>query len=87
MSMKQLTLTVDEATYSSAELLARKAGKSLSSLMLELIQRMAGAPEAEFERLVKEEERVRAQIQARGVAFSAADRLSREELYDRGSIR
>lgn len=44
--MKQLTLTLDDATYQSAERQAQKAGKALTTVMLEWLGRFS-APTGE----------------------------------------
>ena len=85
--MKQLTLTLDDATFASAEQQARKSGKSLPVLVMELVRRFAGVGESDFDRLVREEEAVRAEIFARGTHFSAEDRLPRDQLHDRHALR
>lgn len=84
--MKQLTLTLDDVIFDSAEQQARKSGKSLPTLVMEFISRFAVARETDFDRLVREEEAVRAEIIASGTHFSGADRLSRDELYDRHAL-
>jgi hypothetical protein len=43
--------------------------------------------ETEFERLRREEHKLRARLLARGVRFKASGRLSRTKLYERHALR
>ncbi|MDB6005265.1 MAG: hypothetical protein JWR15_2252 [Prosthecobacter sp.] len=85
--MKNLTLAVDDSTFHAAELQAQRSGKSLSSLLLEFLGRFSAAGDSDFERLVQEEEALRANLRQKGRQFSAGDRLNRDELHDRHALR
>lgn len=85
--MKQLTLTLDDATFASAEQQAQKAGKSLTTMVLEWLKRMSSGAESEFDRLLREEENLREQFKQAGRQFSASERLNRDELHDRDALR
>jgi len=85
--MKQVTLNLDDATFHSAEDKAQRRGKSLPALMLEWLRSFAAEPESDFDRLAKEELAVRETIRQRGARFSAADRLTRDELHARHALR
>ena len=85
--MKQLTLTLEDDTFDSAEQKAQKAGQSLPVVVMEFLRRFSGAGESEFQRLAREEALLWAKLEARGMSFSAGDRLPREELHDRHALR
>lgn len=76
--MKNITVSVDEETYRRARIKAAERDTSVSRMVREFLNRVAGE-ESEFERLARQERELRAQIKN----FSGADRLSREELHDR----
>ena len=81
--MKQLTLTLDDATFHSAEVQARKAGKPLTAVVVEWVRRFSSAGDSDFDRLEAEE----AALHQQGRPFSAGDRLTRDELYHRDAVR
>lgn len=85
--MKQLTLEIDDVTFMSAESQARKAGQSLSGLVLDWLKGFTANSEAEFDRLLLEEETLREQLRRSGRQFVASDRLSRDEIHDRHAFR
>lgn len=85
--MKQLTVNLDDATFASAEQQARKAGKPLTTMVLEWLKRLSSDAEAEFDRLLREEEILREQFRQSGRQFAASDRLTRDELHDRHALR
>jgi len=69
---------VDDEVYRRARVKAAEQDTSVSALVRQfLVDLAAGADE--FERLERLEQAVREQI----TDFSASDRLSRDELYDR----
>ena len=76
--MKNITVSVDDDTYRKARIKAAERDTSVSRLVRDFLDRLAGE-ESEFERLARQERELRAQIED----FSGADRLSREELHDR----
>jgi len=78
--MKNITVSVDEDTYRRARIKAAERDTSVSALVREYLNSLA-REESEFERLKREEKELRKQIPP---GFSAADRLPRDELYDRG---
>lgn len=84
--MKNVTVSLDDATYRNARRRAAEADRSLSSVVREVLQSY-GAEESEFDRLAREEKEIRARIAREYPTFSAADRLSREELYDPDRVR
>jgi plasmid stability protein len=84
--MKNVTVSLDDDTYRAARVKAAEAGRSLSSLVRDYL-RALGSGESEFERLHREEIELRKRLTLEADGFSAGDRLSREELYDRGAAR
>lgn len=77
--MKNITVTVDDETYRAARVKAAEMDTSVSALVRRYLTELA-AGETEFERLEREERELRKLVPA---AFSAADNLSRDELYER----
>jgi plasmid stability protein len=76
--MKNITVSVDEETYRKARIRAAERDTSVSRMVREFLNQIAGQ-ESEFERLARQERELRAQLKN----FSGADRLSREELHAR----
>jgi hypothetical protein len=79
--VKNVTVSLDDATYRQARRKAALADRSLSSVVREILQSY-GAEESEFDRLARAEKEIRDRI----TQFDGGDRLSRDELYDRSSI-
>lgn len=87
--MKNITVSVDEPTYRMARVRAAELETSVSAIVREQIRSLANGEIREtavqrFRRTLKE---IDESMRARGCQFSAADRLSREELYDRDARR
>jgi hypothetical protein len=76
--MKNITVSVDDDTYRRARIKAAERGTSVSALVRQFLIDLA-SDESEFDRLLRQEQRLRAQI----TGFSASDNLPRDELYDR----
>jgi plasmid stability protein len=76
--MKNITVTVDDETYRRARVKAAESDTSVSALVKKFLTEMA-AGQSEFDRLKQLEIETRKRI----TNFSAADNLSREELYRR----
>ena|SRR5437870_1161126 len=77
-NMRNLTVSLDDETYRRARMIAAERDTSVSALVKRFLIELASG-ESEFERLKREERELREQI----TEFSASDRLSRDELYDR----
>jgi hypothetical protein len=77
-NMKNLTVSLDEETYRRARMIAAERDTSVSALVKRFLVDLASG-ETEFERLRREERELRKRIKN----FSGADRLPRDELYDR----
>jgi plasmid stability protein len=80
--MKNITVTVDDITYRRARVRAAELDTSVSAEVKHFLQKFA-QNETEFERLLKLEQKVRAEI----LGFDGSDRLSRDELHDRNVDR
>ena len=76
--MKNITVTVDDETYRKARIRAAELDTSVSALVRNYLHEIV-AGESERERLKRKERELRDQVKG----FSAADRLSREDLHDR----
>lgn len=78
--MKNITVTVDDETYRRARIKAAENDTSVSAVVKRLLTEFAEG-ESRFEKLVAEEAALRASIHS----FDASDRLSRDELHERGA--
>ena len=98
MDMKDITVSVDEKTYQALEKEAARKGLRISDLVCNSLRQLltdAGIKNPVASPVSTEEaERLRAlrkkaleSIEASGVQFSAADRLPRDELYNRDAFR
>jgi plasmid stability protein len=77
--MKNITVAVPDDVYRAARIRAAEEGSSVSALVAEYLRSLSDR-ETEFERLREQQRRIVEGIED----FSAGDRLSRDELYDRG---
>lgn len=84
--MKNVTVSLDDATYRRARVKAAEAGRSLSALVREALEEI-GSGESEFERLHRQELELRKKLLEKPTGFRASDRLPREEVYDRDRER
>lgn len=76
--MKNITVTVDDDTYRRARIRAAELGTSVSATVRDFLTSFAGE-ETDFERRKRLQEQTLASIKR----FSAADRLPRDEAYER----
>jgi hypothetical protein len=76
--VKNITVTLDDETYRRARIRAAELETSVSALVKRYLVDLAGS-ETEFERLEKLERSLRDRV----VAFSAGDRLPRDEIHRR----
>ena len=79
---RALSVSLDDETYRRARIIAAERDTSVSALVKRFLVELTSG-ETEFERLKREEAELRKQI----TNFSASDRLSRDELYDRLFVR
>jgi hypothetical protein len=78
VSVKNITVSLDDETYRRARMIAAGRDTSVSALVRQFLLGLA-AGETEGERLKQEERALRARI----TTFRAADRLAREEVHER----
>ena len=76
--MRNITVAVDDQTYTRARIAAAERGTSLSALVKIYPEQLA-SQETESERLRREEREIRSQIRN----FSASSRPSREDVHSR----
>ncbi len=76
--MKNITVAIDDDTYRRARIKAAQNDTSVSALFKEYLNAIA-KDESEFERL----EKLEMELRNRVAHFSAAQRLSREDVYRR----
>jgi plasmid stability protein len=77
--MKNITVSVDDETYRRARIRAAEQETSVSALVKRFLSELASS-ESDYERLKREEKELRARIHG----FSACDRMSRDEVHERG---
>lgn len=80
--MKNITVSVPDEVYRRARIRAAETGTSISALVRDHLEKMV-VEETEFERLKRLQDEVINSIHS----FSAADRLSRDEVHDRDALR
>lgn len=81
-NMKNVTVSLDDASYSRARVKAAQAGRSLSSMVREYLETV-GSTESEFERLKRLQQQLFAEMDARGQGLMASENLTRDEVHDR----
>jgi hypothetical protein len=79
-AVKNITVSLDDDTYRRARMIAAERDTSISALVKQFLLQL-GSGETESERLKREERALRERIQS----FSASNRVSRDELHERGS--
>lgn len=77
--MKNITVSVDDETYRLARIRAAERDTSVSALVRQFLSGLA-AGGAEADRLLHEERELRERVRK----FRAADRLTREDVHERG---
>ena len=76
--MKNITVSLDDATYRHARIVAAERGTSVSALVKQFLEGLAKGGD-ERERLKRAEELLREEI----TSFCGADRLSRDDIHRR----
>jgi uncharacterized protein YdaU (DUF1376 family) len=76
--VKNVTVSLDDATYRRARMIAAERDTSISALVKEFLVGL-GSGESQVERLKREERALRERI----TSFRASDKQSRDELHDR----
>ena len=98
MDMKNITVSVDEKTYQALEKEAARKGLRIGELVCNSLRQLLISTQAqdpvtspvsaeEFERLLELQNKVLAEIDARGGGLDPADNLPRDELYERHGLR
>jgi predicted CopG family antitoxin len=77
--MKNITVTVDDDTYRRARIKAAEQDTSVSALVKRFLTELSSG-ESEFDRLKREEGEIRARIRN----FDGGNRLSRDDVHERG---
>lgn len=87
--MKNITIRIDDNLYRRARMKAAEQGTSISALVRDFLIRLTvdGSAEAEFQRLAREEQELRAELGARRLGLKSEYNLSRDELHDRHALR
>jgi plasmid stability protein len=80
--VKNLTVSLPDDVYRRARIKAAERDTSVSALVRELLTELA-EDESDFERRKRLQDEVIASVRD----FRAADRLSREEIHDRKTVR
>lgn len=80
--MKNVTVSLPDDIYRRARIKAAERDTSVSALVREFLTRL-GEDESQFERRKRLQDEVIAAIRA----FSAGDRLSRDDIHDRNAVR
>ena len=84
--MKNITVSVEDEVYHRARVRAAERRTSVSAIVRKILKDLA-AEETESERLKRLERETLDRIRARGGEFSAANRLTRDQLHDRNALR
>ena len=79
--MKNITVSVDDEVYRRARIKAAEANTSLSAMVKAFLLQVTGE-ESDFERRKRLQRETIAAIHA----FSAGDRLSRDQVHDRNAL-
>ena len=90
VTMRNITLSIDEETYRLARIKAAEAGTSVSALVRDYLADLVvegRVTETRFERLARLQEQIHADIDTRGGGLRMIDNLPREALYDRDAFR
>ena len=86
--MKNITISLDDELYRLARIKAAEQSTSISAMFKAFLIGLTGfeSAESEFQRLEREEQELRAELQARRLSLNPANNLSREELYNRNAF-
>lgn len=84
--MKNITVSVDDHLYQQARVRAAQRNRSVSALVREFLAALV-EEDTGFERLRREQNDLIAQIRAGHPGFSAADRVTRDDVHDRHALR
>ena len=82
--MKNVTVSMDDATYLRARESASRRGRSLSALVREFLEQLEA--QDEFERLREMEQILRAERDTAKRPVDAKGNLSRDDIHDRSIV-
>ena len=91
--MKTISVTVDDDTHRRLRIMAAEQGTSVSAMIREHMPRILNGNSQEADKETGPERRRRRlqefqdELQRKNIRFSAEDRLTREEMYQRGAPR
>jgi plasmid stability protein len=85
VNTKNITVSVPEEVFHRAKIRAALLNTSVSALVRQSLEQIAGE-ETEFERLRSREQQIRVEIALRHTAFSASERVSRDEAHRRHAL-
>lgn len=85
--MKSITISVDDELYRLARIKAAEQSTSISAMFKAYIVRLTGGEEPEFQRLEREEQKLRAELRNRGLSLDPRHHLNRDELHSRDALR
>lgn len=83
--MKNITVSVDDDLYYRARVRAAEKRTTVSALVREFLTRLVDS-QAGFERLLQEQDELIELIRRDYPGFSAADRISRDEVHERNAL-
>lgn len=86
VTMKNITVSVDDETYRRSRVKAAEAGTSVSALVRSFLIAL-GQGDSDFDRLHRLQQATLEQIRARQAGLRAADNLSRDALHTRDALR
>ncbi|MFT3871645.1 MAG: DUF6364 family protein [Nocardioides sp.] len=81
--MRNVTISVPDDVYRNARVRAAEQGVSLSALVADYLRRLSEDRSTEFAKLRELQRHATEQVSG----FSARDRLSRDEVHDRATVR
>lgn len=84
--MKNITVAIDDELYHQARVRAAEKRRSLSALVRDFLKHFV-EEEPELERRQRAQNDAIARIRAAHPGFSAADRLSRDQIHERDALR
>ena len=90
--MKTISVTVDDETHRLARIRAEETGTTVSAMMRDLLAALLESPpesktETKSEKHRRELMEIAEEFKRKGIGISAADRLTREEMYQRNASR
>ena len=90
--MKTISVSVNDETHRLARIRAAETGTTVSAMMREMLTALLESPleskaETKSEKHRRELLEIAEEFKRKGIGISAADRLTREEMYQRNASR